>query len=88
MGRGLIVVLDSVGCGGAEDAGAYGDEGADTLGHIAERCALGQGDLAGLRAGPLKLPNLDALGLGLAMHASTGRRPPGFGCPLPRAAGF
>jgi phosphopentomutase len=83
MGRGLIVVLDSVGCGGAEDAGAYGDAGADTLGHISERCAIGEGDRLGLRAGPLKLPNLDALGIGLAMHASTGRRPPGFACPAP-----
>ena len=35
MGRGLIIVLDSVGCGGAADAADYGDEGADTLGHIA-----------------------------------------------------
>ena len=84
MGRGLIVVLDSVGCGGAEDAGVYGDEGADTLGHIAERCMQGAGDRLGLRAGPLKLPNLDALGLGLAMHASTGRRPPGFTFPAPK----
>jgi phosphopentomutase len=84
MGRGLIVVLDSVGCGGAEDAGDYGDAGADTLGHIAERCAIGAGDRSGLRAGPLRLPQLDALGLGLAIHASTGRRPPGFACPAPK----
>ncbi|HEY3719032.1 MAG TPA: hypothetical protein VGL41_02715, partial [Roseiarcus sp.] len=67
MGRGLIIVLDSVGCGGAADAADYGDEGADTLGHIAERCAGGEGDRTGLRAGPLQLPNLDALGLGLAI---------------------
>ena len=40
MGRAIIIVLDSVGCGGAEDAG-YGDVGADTLGHIAEACAQG-----------------------------------------------
>jgi len=84
MGRGLIIVLDSVGCGGAADAADYGDEGADTLGHIAERCARGEGDRTGLRGGPLRLPNLDALGLGLAMHASTGRRPPGFACAHPR----
>jgi len=84
MGRGLIIVLDSVGCGGAADAADYGDEGADTLGHIAERCAQGLGDRAGLRTGPLRLPNLDALGLGLAMQASTGRRPPGFAFPSPR----
>jgi phosphopentomutase len=78
MARGVIIVLDSVGCGGARDAGDYGDEGADTLGHIAEACSSGKGDREGLRAGPLALPNLDKLGLGLAMHASTGRKPPGF----------
>jgi phosphopentomutase len=31
-----IIVLDSVGIGGAADAGDYGDAGADTLGHLAE----------------------------------------------------
>ena len=77
MTRGVIIVLDSVGCGGAEDAADYGDAGADTLGHIAQACALGQGDRAGLRAGPLRLPNLDAMGLGLVLHASTGRKAPG-----------
>jgi phosphopentomutase len=80
MGRALIIVLDSAGIGGAADAADYGDVGADTLGHIAERCAQGLGDRAGLRVGALRLPNLDALGLGLAMQASTGRRPAGFTC--------
>ena len=84
MGRAIIIVLDSVGCGGASDAAAYGDEGSDTLGHIARSCAEGKGDRAGLRAGPLRLPALDALGLGLAMRASTGVTPPGFACPPPR----
>jgi len=78
MVRAVLIVLDSVGCGGAEDAKDYGDEGADTLGHIAEACALGRGNRAGLRRGPLTLPRLDALGLGHAMKASTGRAPPGF----------
>ncbi|MGD0721850.1 MAG: phosphopentomutase [Roseiarcus sp.] len=78
-GRAILIVLDSVGCGGAEDAEAYGDSGADTLGHIAAACAEGRGDRGGLRAGPLRLPNLDALGLGRAMQASTGRAPPGLG---------
>ncbi len=32
--RALLLVLDSVGCGSAPDAAAYGDAGADTLGHI------------------------------------------------------
>src|SRR5271166_1652187 len=84
MPRAILIVLDSVGCGGAEDAKAYGDEGADTLGHIAEACALGRGDREGLRRGPLALPRLDALGLGLAIQASTGRAPPGFALPEPR----
>ena len=84
MGRAILIVLDSVGCGGAEDAKAYGDEGADTLGHIAEACALGRGDREGLRRGPLKLPRLAALGLGHAMRASTGRAPPGFALAQPR----
>jgi len=79
MGRAVLIVLDSVGCGGAPDAAAYGDEGADTLGHIAQACAGGRADRAGLRAGPLKLPNLDKLGLGRAMQASSGRAPPGLG---------
>ena len=78
MSRAIIIVLDSVGCGGAEDAASYGDEGADTLGHIAEACALGLGNRDGLRRGPLSLPRLDALGLGHAIAASTGRTPPGF----------
>ena len=43
MPRVLIIVLDSVGIGGAEDAGSYGDAGADTLGHIAEACARAEG---------------------------------------------
>jgi phosphopentomutase len=83
MGRAILIVLDSVGCGGAEDAEAYGDEGADTLGHIAEACALGLGNRDGLRRGPLSLPRLDALGLGQAAKASTGRAAPGFACAEP-----
>ena len=77
-GRALLIVLDSVGIGGAPDAAAYGDVGSDTLGHIAESCAAGGGDRAGLRSGPLRLPNMSALGLGAACKASTGRAPPGL----------
>ncbi|MET0530420.1 MAG: phosphopentomutase [Microvirga sp.] len=76
MARALLIVLDSVGIGGAEDAAAYGDVGADTVGHIAEACADGRGDREGLRQGPLNLPYMAALGLGLACEASTGRMPP------------
>jgi phosphopentomutase len=85
MTRAILIVLDSVGCGGAEDAKAYGDEGADTLGHIAEACADGRGDRQGLRKGALRLPRLDALGLGHAMRASIGRAPPGFALAEPLA---
>ena len=50
--RVFLIVLDSVGVGSLPDAAAYGDEGANTLGHVAER------------RGGLKLPNLAKLGLG------------------------
>jgi phosphopentomutase len=48
--RVLGLILDSVGCGGARDAADYGDEGADTLGHLFEREEL-------------ELPHLASLGL-------------------------
>src|SRR5579872_981764 len=50
--RAIILVADGVGCGGAPDAAAYGDVGADTLGNLARA------------VGGLALPNLGALGLG------------------------
>jgi phosphopentomutase len=84
LGRAILIVLDSVGCGGAGDAASYGDGGADTLGHLAAACAAGGGDRVGLRSGPLRLPNLGALGLGLAMRASTGHAAPGFSLGAPR----
>ena len=31
--KAILIVLDSVGIGALEDAAAYGDAGADTLGH-------------------------------------------------------
>lgn len=73
MARAIVIVLDSVGCGGAEDAATYGDEGSDTLGHIAQACAQGRGDREGLREGPLHIPNLARLGLSHACEASTGK---------------
>ena len=36
MPRAILCILDSFGIGGAPDAADFGDEGADTLGHIAE----------------------------------------------------
>jgi phosphopentomutase len=76
--RAMIVVLDSVGIGAAPDAALYGDEGSDTVGHIAEACARGKAD-DDRREGPLHLPNLVELGLGAACHLATGRTPPGLG---------
>jgi phosphopentomutase len=64
--RVLVVVCDSWGVGDAPDAAAYGDEGSDTLGHVA--AAVG-----GLRA-----PNLEALGLG-SLTAIEGVAPGGGG---------
>lgn len=78
MPRAIVLVLDSFGVGGAPDAAAYGDAGSDTFGHIAAACARGLGDRQGLRRGPLRLPNLDALGLGAAGLAATGALAPGF----------
>ena len=74
--RALILVLDSVGIGGAPDAAAYGDEGSDTVGHIAEACAAGRANKD--REGPLRLPNLAAArhGRGLpARHRAYPSRP-------------
>lgn len=83
--RALLIVLDSLGCGGAEDAGRYGDAGADTLGHIAQACAAGDADISGVRSGPLRMPVLSQLGLGLAAQASTGIWPPGLDTGAPMA---
>lgn len=79
MARAFLFVMDSVGVGGAPDAAAYGDAGSDTIGHIAENCAAGRADIG--RAGPLRLPNLDRLGLGAACALATGRRPAGLSAP-------
>jgi len=77
LSRAVICVLDSVGCGGAPDAEAFGDAGANTLGHIAEACAAGRADEG--RSGPLHMPNLDALGLGRAITLASGLEAPGLG---------
>jgi len=48
--RAIVIVLDSVGIGELPDAGVYGDEGSNTLGHIAATV-------------PLAIPTLAAMGL-------------------------
>ncbi|WPZ21199.1 phosphopentomutase [Sulfitobacter faviae] len=82
MGRAFLVVIDSVGIGGAPDAGAFfngdlPDTGANTLGHIAQACAAGKAEEG--RSGPLALPNLDRLGLGAALKLASGMEAPGLG---------
>lgn len=76
MARVFLCVLDSVGCGGAPDAARYGDEGANTLLHIAEACAEGRAEDG--RSGPLRVPNMDALGLGAAITLASGKTAPGL----------
>ena len=88
MARAILIVLDSVGIGGAPDAEAFGDTGSNTLGHIAEQCANGAGDREGLRSGPLRLPNLERLGLGFAAEAACGKRPVGMDFDGDAAAGW
>ena len=70
MKRAIVIVLDSVGAGALPDAAAFGDEGANTLGHIHQKIGL-------------KVPNMRKMGLGAIpgigmspadnIHGSTGR---------------
>lgn len=76
MKRVFIMVLDSFGIGATSDADKFGDNGSNTLGHIAEACVKGEADYG--RKGPLQLPNLNALGLGKAAEAACGAFPPGL----------
>jgi phosphopentomutase len=85
--RAMILVMDSVGIGNAPDAAHYGDEGADTVGHIADACARGEADTE-RRNGRIYLPNLVRLGLGEACRLATGRIPPGLEGPCHPAAQF
>mgnify|MGYP005980329739 FL=1 len=76
MKRVFIMVLDSFGIGASADAARFGDEGSDTLGHIAQACADGEANHG--RQGPLNLPNLTRLGLAKAAEGSTGKIPAGM----------
>src|SRR3546814_18223461 len=78
MSRAFLFVLDSFGVGGATDADAYGDLGSNTLGHIAEFCAAGAADRAGLRQGPLTLPNMSSIGLLDIARLASGEVPAGI----------
>ncbi|STO54741.1 Phosphopentomutase [Canicola haemoglobinophilus] len=87
MKRVFIMMLDSFGIGASHDAEKFGDKGSDTLGHIAEQCALGKADNAH-RQGKLHLPNFEKLGLGLAAQQSTGKLPAGFSAEPELMAGY
>ena len=52
MSRAIVLVIDACGVGALPDADLYGDEGANTLGHVADA------------VGGLRLPTLQRLGLG------------------------
>ncbi len=71
MARTIILLMDSFGIGYARDAAAFGDEGADTLGHICGWFAANRRDAQGNPL-PLRLPNLAALGLAAAAGSSRG----------------
>ncbi|WP_370400663.1 phosphopentomutase [Sulfitobacter sp. JB4-11] len=76
MARAFLVVMDSVGIGGAPDAdtffnGDVPDTGANTLGHIARACAAGEAEAG--RSGPLHLPTLARLGIWQAEALANGR---------------
>ena len=60
--RVFVIVIDSVGVGELPDAAAYGDEGSNTLGHIAERHLL-------------RIPHLNALGISCILPLA-GQVPP------------
>lgn len=87
MARAFLFVLDSFGIGGAADAERYGDTGSNTFAHIARACAEGRADRESLRAGPLLVPNMLALGLGQAAATATGFRFENAGS-APLAAAF
>lgn len=73
-GRVCILLMDSFGIGASLDAASYGDEGANTFAHIHDLCSRGEGDIKGVRQGPLTLPNLAKAGLYHATLASSGLR--------------
>lgn len=80
MKQALLIILDSVGIGHAPDAAAFGDEGANTLGHLRETIP------------GFSLPHLDAAGLPACEQLAAGRSPDkattfSYGCLTERSAG-
>ncbi len=81
MKRALLIVLDSVGIGHAPDASDFGDEGANTLGHIRETVA------------GFSISTLDEAGLSAAERLASGQLVQdstttlSFGCLTEQSAG-
>ena len=65
--KAILIVLDSVGIGELPDAAAYGDKGADTLGHIIHTCHPHIPNLM-----ELGLANIDGVSFGGAVKAPEG----------------
>ncbi|MBI4264781.1 MAG: phosphopentomutase [Acidobacteria bacterium] len=64
--RVILIVLDGVGIGALPDASAYGDEGSNTVGHVARQV-------------PLAIPVLRSLGLGHLVDLGDGPSSPARG---------
>ncbi len=62
-GRAFLIVLDSLGVGALPDAARFGDAGAHTLDHLVAAC------------GGIRVPRLEALGLGLIPGVCSLARP-------------
>jgi hypothetical protein len=60
INRFVVIILDSIGVGELPDAAAYGDVGSHTLGNMART------------VGGLKVPHLEAMGLGNIVIAERG----------------
>jgi len=96
MKRTVILLLDSFGLGGAQDAEkfvgktaegkVFNDVGSNTLGHIAEECFEGRAEEG--RSGPLNIPNLNRLGFGQACKESSGLFPAGLNTAVEPVAAY
>ena len=81
MPRVFLFIMDGFGVGGAPDATAFGDEGANTFTHVAERhklfiptlASLGLGEVASLVSGKNHLPARVVARWGIARELRDGR---------------
>lgn len=76
MARVVILLLDSLGVGASLDAKAYGDQGADTFGHVV-LASQSRAKPANRPDATLYIPTLARLGLYHAALASSGKPLPG-----------